>query len=429
MTTSAEQALRRAVYETPIIDHHARSLANPPWLGEDPLSRLMGISTESASPITFESLETLGHFRALRVLSHHIGCKQRWFNVHNILRSTHHDTTKLEAWTKTCLRSIECVLVDDTNYKSEHVEGYDKFNIHTRSSNNKRIVRIEALAEKVLATVCTRLEGPEEALGAVEKEFTEAIRASIHDPEVAALSSDICCRTGLVIPAGLEEVRGATEKERSYFCQVFARVHGVIRLSEDDLFGSTRLEEKALLDSFLHLAVNQLGQGGRPFRKPFQFHADSGENTTKLNQGSCLNLPVSSPSHLRPFIRNYRGPVRFVLLQSGYPFVRETASLAATCENVYIDVGTKFHVMDRDDQESILRRVLEVCPVTKVMWSSVGHWYPETWLLSVEMFREVLWKVLSDSLRTGDLSGGKPSTSSQVSCSTTPTGYTHLAWS
>jgi len=45
-------------------------------------------------------------------------------------------------------------------------------------------------------------------------------------------------------------------------------------------------------------------------------------------------------------------------------------------------------MVSKDGQEKILREILELCPSEKIVWSTDGHWFPETFLLAVVQARE-----------------------------------------
>jgi hypothetical protein len=44
-----------------------------------------------------------------------------------------------------------------------------------------------------------------------------------------------------------------------------------------------------------------------------------------------------------------------------------------------------------------VREILELCPTEKILWSTDGHWFPETYLLAVLQVREALEVVSSFS--------------------------------
>src|SRR5258708_6983238 len=108
-----------------------------------------------------------------------------------------------------------------------------------------------------------------------------------------------------------------------------------------------------------------------------QFHTGLGDND--------LDLLLSSPAHLQQIIRAYPN-TNFVLLHSSYPYTREAGYLTSVYKNVYLDFGEVstrknkqsisgnttqvFPIVSGGGQRNIVREVLELCPTTKIMWSS-----------------------------------------------------------
>lgn len=90
--------------------------------------------------------------------------------------------------------------------------------------------------------------------------------------------------------------------------------------------------------------------------------------------------------------RNYPS-VPIVLLHASYPYTREAGYLASVYSNVYADIGEVFPQVSQGGQEAILRQVLELCPWSKILWSTDGHWLPETYLLAMVQGREALESV------------------------------------
>jgi predicted TIM-barrel fold metal-dependent hydrolase len=87
--------------------------------------------------------------------------------------------------------------------------------------------------------------------------------------------------------------------------------------------------------------------------------------------------------------------VPFVLLHSAYPYTREAGYLATVYKHVYLDIGEVFPMVSRDGQKSILRQSLEIVPGSKLLYSTDGHWFPETFWLANKQFREVWLEVSS----------------------------------
>ena len=46
-------------------------------------------------------------------------------------------------------------------------------------------------------------------------------------------------------------------------------------------------------------------------------------------------------------------------------------------------------MVSRDGQKAILRQSMELVPASKLLYSSDGHWFPETYWLANKQFREV----------------------------------------
>lgn len=159
-------------------------------------------------------------------------------------------------------------------------------------------------------------------------------------------------------------------------------------LKEDLVRNYTRLEHESLNPFFVHLTALVIAE--HDVKKPFQFHTGLGDND--------INLGLSNPSHLQPFIEGYPS-VPVVLLHASYPFTSEAGYLASVFPNVYLDIGEVFPFFSQGGQERVIRDALELCPAVKLTWSTDGHWFPETYLLAVMQIREGLKNVLADLVR------------------------------
>lgn len=92
-----------------------------------------------------------------------------------------------------------------------------------------------------------------------------------------------------------------------------------------------------------------------------------------------------------------------VLLHSSYPYTREAGYLATVYKNVYLDIGEVFPMVSRNGQENILRQALELTPTSKILWSTDGHHYPETYWLANKQGRDTLEKVMLEYVEHQDL--------------------------
>jgi hypothetical protein len=343
--------LAHAIRSTPIIDHHAHNLLLPDELEAHPL---LAITTESEDLKTTRS--TLSHLRAVKQLSTILKCDPDWDAIQA--------STKRDAeWTKCCFQGIETVLIDD-GLDSSTVHPWDWHHALT-NSKCKRIVRIEKVAELILEELNSRQwRDIVQLYTEWVRRFQDSIQQALKDPDVAGFKSVICYRTGLAVP---ERITLTPD----------VMTFSTNRLLSDDKF--PRLDDKHLSPYFLHLAAQLISDAAKP--KPLQFHTGLGDNDITLN--------LSSPSHLQLFIKTYP-KVPIVLLHASYPFTKEAGYLASVYENVYLDIGEVFPMISQEGQENVIRESLELCPSEKLMWSTDGHWFPETYLLAVLQIREGL---------------------------------------
>jgi Amidohydrolase len=361
----AMDPLINAVRKTPIIDHHAHNLLLPSIATQSFLS----ITSEARHGALRYAKSTLAHIRAVKQLAEVLGCDPSFEAV----KSRIEEKRREDAWVQKCFSGIECVLFDDgldgSNGETTYPYGW-----HDRLTRSrcKRLVRIEKVAEKVLEDWFRASSRDDmstlSSVAAIRGGFSENIKVAIADPNVAGFKSVICYRTGLVIPTVADLV-------------VSDALSLLLEENNEDRFN--RLDDKCLGPYFVHLTAQLLTQsipdGTSHSSKPLQFHTGLGDND--------LSLRDSSPSYLQPFIEQYPG-VPIVLLHAGYPFTKEAGYLASVYENAYMDIGEVFPMISREGQERVIKEALELCPTEKLMWSTDGHWFPETFLLAVAQARE-----------------------------------------
>lgn len=92
-----------------------------------------------------------------------------------------------------------------------------------------------------------------------------------------------------------------------------------------------------------------------------QFHTGLGDND--------ISLAHSSPALMQPLIKAFP-QTNFVLLHSSYPYTQDAGYLTAVYANVFLDFGEIFPFVSAEGQRDVLRKVLELAPVNKIMWSS-----------------------------------------------------------
>lgn len=355
--------LIEAIRSTPIIDNHAHPLLTGVAQGKYPL---LAITTEAHGDAMKAATSTLSHIRAVNQLSQILGCPASWEEVVEALEVE--KAKPDDAWAKRCLAGIETILVDDGLDGKDEVFDYSWHNQLTRS-NCKRIVRIEKVAEEIIDTHLKQSLSPDDMFTTLIHEFEKVIKAAVLDSEVVGFKSVICYRTGLNLstgpftpaemePAFIEMLKQHKKEGKPHF----KRLDGL------------------LLNSYLVDKTAAIIQTS-PYKKPFQFHTGLGDND--------ITLTRSSPSHLQDFIRKYP-KVPIVLLHASYPWTKEAGYLASVYENVYADIGEVFPFLSKEGQENVIREILELCPSEKILWSTDGHWFPETYLLAIIQAREAL---------------------------------------
>ncbi|KAK4150969.1 hypothetical protein C8A00DRAFT_17569 [Chaetomidium leptoderma] len=384
-TPSQVDAVARAIRSTPIIDHHAHPILKPEALCQRPL---LAIATEANGDAIHSATTSLPHLRAVRQLASVLGCGYTWESVVAAIEEKRLDCP--EDWTADCLSGIETILIDDGLDSENEANVYPWHDDYTRSKC-KRIVRIETIAADILGRLDSACNDPaqkdddvlDDPFDKWAQEFDSYIEAALDDPDVVGFKSVICYRTGLDIAN--EPCEAAEMRVRLEFMEIIAHYARI---------DCKKLQTKSLNDLVVHRTARLIRDSRSRQKKPIQFHTGLGDNDLALRR--------SSPSHLQDFIRMYP-TVPIVLLHAGYPFTRETGYLASVYENVYADIGEVFPCVSHDGQERILREILELCPWSKILWSTDGHWFPETYLLAVMQMREVFETVLCDYVRKGHI--------------------------
>lgn len=377
-------ALRHLIETHPLIDNHAHNLLNHKtalnYGGKYPLECI--VSEAHGEQAIEQSRHSLAHLRAVRQLSEFLACAPHWDAVKEARDKLVKDD--YEGYVKRCLVGTHTALLDDL-LVTEDVAPYDWHDQFT-TAPCKRIVRIEELAADIIRKTFASMLEPKD--GAKRKAalkdsnpefknffahftgiFTAQIHDAVQDTEVAGFKSIVCYRTGLKVEPLKHD--GYLKGFEDYFRNLL-------------LTDESRIEHKAFNDYLVLGVLKILQQTPKEKRKPIQFHTGLGD--------SDIDLLLSNPAHLQPVIEQYP-EVDFVLLHSSYPYTRDAGYLATMYPNVYLDIGEVFPMVSRDAQESIIRQSLELVPTTKLLWSTDGHYFPETYWLANVQFRDALDKV------------------------------------
>jgi predicted TIM-barrel fold metal-dependent hydrolase len=382
--------LRHVATNFPMIDNHAHNLILPAHQDTVPFESITSEAQGRALRDTFKSLSHLRAAGQLREL-YECGDDADWEDI--LEQRIEWLRSDPERITQRCFEGVHALLIDDGLAGPGKVHPYDWHDRYTKAPS-KRIVRIETVAERLMESILQ--EASESSLGkntfytdtwvTFSDEFEREIQEAIQDHEVAGFKTVVCYRTGLDIEPEYE--RAAREVGHP-----FERyVKGCVRKRD------FRIERKALNDYLVLRTLEVLSErlprsGG--LSKPLQFHTGLGDND--------IDLRESNPAFLQPLIENY-SDVPFVLLHSAYPYTREAGYLATVYKHVYLDIGEVFPMVSRDGQSAILRQALELAPGSKLLYSSDGHWFPETYWLANKQFREVWLEVCSISVATISIS-------------------------
>ncbi|KAH7882160.1 amidohydrolase 2 [Phlebopus sp. FC_14] len=370
--------LAAAAFSYPAIDNHAHPLLKELNRNAVPFEGLNSEATGDA--LTVDSHYTLACYRSAIQLSKLFGLKggdANWESVKKTRAAIDYDEL-----CRICIKptGIQCILLDDgLGGVAELAEGY-KWHDQFTTSPTKRIVRIEVDAQDILRDLVSSTEVTTKNIGSILdifiQKFVASITASAEDQEVVGFKSVACYRTGLDITTS-----GTTKEIETATLDALARYKRK---------GDLRFEHKALNDHLVRIVLGIAGQ----YNKPVQFHTGLGDND--------ITLTKSSPAHMQPIIEAFP-KTTFILLHSSYPYTRDAGYLTAVYRNVYLDFGEIFPFVSGDGQRAVIRQVLELAPTNRILWSTDGHWWPESYYLGSMQAREALYEVLADTVRREEL--------------------------
>ena len=384
--------LRHIIRTCPVIDNHGHNPLRPHGLRS---SELLTITSEASEEALSNTPTTLAHLRAAKQLRklYDLPIEADWNAILETRnRFLHEDPDGL---TRKCLKGTQTILIDDGLGSADDFEPYQWHSQYTLSPC-KRIVRIEAVAASILASLHQQWKLPvgisiadEEACSLAWVKFIttfeQAIARAIEDDEVVSFKSVICYRSGLSVKVG-HDIK-VTEAGLKSFMEEF------LPTCEPKSF---RVESKGMNDALVISACKLIAAGSteKGKAKPLQFHTGLGDNE--------ISLLASNPGCLQPLFAAFP-TVPVVLLHSSYPYTQEAGYLATVYHNVYLDIGEIFPMVSRSGQESIIRQALELTPVSKILWSTDGHLQPETYWLANVQGREVLEKIFTEMVQEEDL--------------------------
>ena len=368
------EQLRHLIRTHPLIDNHCHNLLSARHAANYDKYAFECIASDAgATALSQTASKTLPYARAVKQLAQLYDCAPDWQEIKRVRKERIQED--YEGLVRQCLLGTQSLLLDDLLTD----DGVEPFQWHNRFSRSpsRRIVRIESVAAHTIGQFADCREGiafqgvyPAVLVGMshFSNHFDNAIMSAFADPAVVGFKSVICYRTGLDVDLMVE----SDATTQSYAKVACASGH--------------RIDDKPLNDWLVLRVLDLLreAQKEQGIVKPLQFHTGLGDPD--------LDLLRANPAHLQAVIEAYP-EVSFVLLHSSYPYTQQAGYLACSYPNVYLDLGEVFPMVSRDGQERILRQAFELTPTSRLLWSTDGHFFPETYWLSNKQFREVLEKV------------------------------------
>lgn len=398
---ATEEDLRQIIRTYPVIDNHAHNIlteSNAYGSADHPFE---SITSEAQGHALLDHVHTsLAHTRGMRQLGELYQCHGTLQDI-NACRYEwiRRDYPSL---VKKCLEGTHTLLIDD-GLSPQIVHPYKWHAEHVPSVY--RIVRVEAIAAELLEQLVIAagflkvgldadwdISQTESFIVRFNTVFRNQIRTLANDPDVKGFKSVICYRSGLDI--ALDSRKNFRPHQSLTGSTLLTAFHEFLQTAVRD--HNYRIQRKEVND-FLVVAVcdvldKLVDTDGESL--PFQFHTGLGDND--------IDLIKANPACMQPLIEAFPH-VDFVILHSSYPYTREAGYLASCYSNAWLDIGEVFPMLSRDGQESMLRQALELTPASKLLWSTDGHFYPETFWLANKQFRLVLEKVLLDYVSQEDL--------------------------
>ena len=164
--------------------------------------------------------------------------------------------------------------------------------------------------------------------------------------------------------------------------------HKIMSLPENSRLPYNGSEIKPLQDYMMHRMLDL----ARAANIPVEFH-------TGLQTGGGNNIENANPTHLVNLFLKYPD-VKFILFHGGYPFGGETAVLAKTFRNVYIDMCW-LYIISPSFSERYLHEWLETVPANKIMAFGGDFLNVENVYGHLLFAKQIVSKVLIAKVRDG----------------------------
>lgn len=401
LETAGIQDLQQIIQTFPVIDNHAHNMLteeNAYGSAEYPFECMT--SEAQGHALSDHVHSSLAHMRAVKQLSEFYQCPETLQDV----KAARYEWVRRDypGLIKRCFEGTHAIMMDDgLSPEIIHPFKWHRQFVPTVS----RIVRIEAVAAELLENLAHAagfmrvgldadwdISQTESFLVRFNTVFRNQIRTLANDPDVRGFKSVICYRSGLDI--GLESRKNFRPHQSLTESNLLQSFHEFLQKAVRD--HKYRIAQKEVND-YLVVAVcdvleKLVDTDGENL--PFQFHTGLGDTD--------INLVKANPAYMQPLIEAFPH-VDFVILHSSYPYTREAGYLAANYANAWLDIGEVFPMLSREGEDTVLRQALELTPSSKILWSTDGHFYPETYWLANKHFRDALERILTSYIAAGDI--------------------------
>lgn len=355
-------ALRRAAEEAAAVDAHAHNLV----ADGSAFPFLRCFSEADAADALALAPHTLSFKRSLRDIAALYNCEASLEKVEEFRRAE-----GLSSISSKCFKAanLSAILIDDgiDFDKMLELEAHKAF-----APTVGRILRIEKLAETIIND--ESFSASSWTLDSFTEIFVTKLKSVAN--KIVGLKSIAAYRSGLEIDPNISK----TDAEDGL---------------RKELSGQRplRITNKNLIDYLftcsLEIAVS--------YHLPMQIHTGFGDKD--------LDLRKCNPLHLRAVLEDTRfSKCQIVLLHASYPFSKEASYLASVYSQVYLDFGLAIPKLSVQGMTSSIKELLELAPIKKVMFSTDGYAFPETYYLGARRARDVVYRVLSAACEDGDLS-------------------------
>lgn len=335
----------------PFIDHHCHAIRRfDHALTLDEFRAFFAETTDPAMPPHIA--RTVFYMRMVRDVSAVLGCEPTEEAILEVRNSTPLDQYARKLFDAGNWRAF---LLDTGYYNPEAYTVQGMSDLTGRPA--AEIMRLETTMEKLVAEHTSLRE--------VEDALRESVRTT-RDRGIVGLKSIAAYRGGL-------NVERRTFDEAN---SVFPTLKETARR-----YGHVRLSDRAMLDYLLRAALEEAAA----IEMPVQFHVAFGDDDADLRTANPLQLRnlLTDPAFRR---------VPFVLLHC-YPYVREAGYLAALYAHVFVDVSLTMP-LTAHGSIAAFSEVLELAPVSKVLFATDAHSMPELFYAGSLHGRQALARIL-----------------------------------